>query len=121
MSGKNEEIRSMADLLRSGATLTDLACPVCSSPIFKLRSGELWCPKCQKRVVIVKEGESEPSLQSGGELLFESLESTLLEKIKEVNGRIREEKDVERLLRLSEVLSVLLGNLERARKIERRR
>jgi len=111
----------MADLLRSGATLTDLACPICSSPIFKLRSGELWCSKCQKRVVIVKEGEDERRPEHAGELLFENLELTLLEKIKEVDSRIREEQDIEQLSKLGEVLSVLLENLERARKIERRR
>lgn len=119
MSRKNEDVRSMADLLKSGATLTDHVCPVCSSPIFKLRSGELWCAKCQKRVVIVKEGEQafEPTAQ----LLFGNLESTLLAKIEEVNERIREEKDVERLLKLNEALSVLLENIERTRKIQRRR
>ncbi|HDO41444.1 MAG TPA: hypothetical protein ENH03_00890, partial [Candidatus Bathyarchaeota archaeon] len=40
MSGKKTEksdkVRLMADLLRSGATLTDLSCPVCASPIFRL-------------------------------------------------------------------------------------
>jgi len=119
LSGRNEDIRSMADLLKSGATLTDHVCPVCSSPIFKLRSGELWCAKCRKRVVIVKEGEE--AYEPAAQMLFGGLESTLLTKIKEVNERIREEKDVEQLLRLNEALSALLENLERTRKIERRR
>jgi len=120
-SEPNEGIRSMADLLRSGATLTDLACPACSSPIFRLRSGDLWCAKCHKMIVIVKEGEEKESAEHLGESLLESLESTLSEKIKEVNGRIREEQDIEQLLKLGEVLSMLLENLERAKKIPRRR
>ncbi|MEM3193638.1 MAG: Sjogren's syndrome/scleroderma autoantigen 1 family protein, partial [Candidatus Bathyarchaeia archaeon] len=55
--GKGDKIRLMADLLRSGATLTDLSCPACASPIFKLKSGELWCAQCQKKVIVVKEEE----------------------------------------------------------------
>mgnify|MGYP002396420265 CR=1 FL=1 len=119
LSERREDIRSMADLLRSGAKLTDLSCPVCSSPIFKLRNDELWCAKCKKKVVIVKEGEQD--IEPAGQLLIGNLELTILAKIREVNERIREEGDVEQLLRLGEVLSVLLENLERARKIERRR
>jgi len=111
----------MADLLRSGAKLTDLSCPVCSTPIFKFRSGELWCAKCQKKVVIVKGGEEEQSFEHASRLLFGNLESTLLSKIRELNERISEEGDVERILKLGEALSVLLENLERARKIERQR
>ncbi|MFQ6094751.1 MAG: Sjogren's syndrome/scleroderma autoantigen 1 family protein [Candidatus Bathyarchaeia archaeon] len=119
MSEKNEEIRSMADLLRSGATMTELSCPACSSPLFKLRSGELWCAKCQKRVVVVKEGEQ--PLHPAAHVLLGNLESTLLEKIQELSGRLHEEKDIERLSKLGEVLSKLLENVERVRKIERRR
>jgi len=72
-------------------------------------------------IVIVKEGEEKESAEHLGESLLESLESTLSEKIKEVNGRIREEQDIEQLLKLGEVLSMLLENLERAKKIPRRR
>jgi len=121
LSARNEELRSMVDLLRSGATLTDLSCPACSTPIFKLKNGELWCAKCRKRVVVVKEGEGEQPFEQAGQSLLGSLESTLLAKIQEVNDKIREAGDAEQLLKLGEVLSVLLENLERARKIDRRR
>ncbi len=53
MSDDRTKLRSMADLLRSGATLTSLACPVCSSPLFRLKNGELWCAQCEKKVVVV--------------------------------------------------------------------
>ena len=119
MSEGNKELRSMADLLRSGATLTNLSCPVCSSPLFKLRDGELWCAKCQKRVVVVREGE-EP-FEPTAHLLLGNLESTLLKKIQEINDRILEEEDIEQMSKLSEVLSKLLENLERVRRIGRRK
>ena len=119
MSGKNEEIRSMADLLRSGATLTELSCPVCSTPLFKLKSGELWCQRCRKRVVVVKEGE-EP-ISSMKPLLFETLRSTLLSKIQMINDRIQKEEDIEQLHKLNSALSSLLENLEKIRRLERRK
>ena len=56
----NTPIKRMADLLIQGATLTDLSCPVCASPLFRLKDGTLWCAKDEKKVVIVKEGEEPP-------------------------------------------------------------
>ncbi len=55
----------MADLLRQGATLTDLSCPACASPLFRLKDGSLWCANDEKKVVIVKEGEEEPPKPTG--------------------------------------------------------
>jgi len=105
----------MTDLLRQGATLTELPCPACSSPLFKLRSGDIWCAQCQKRVIVVKEGESPTKATSS--MLLSSLESTLLTKIQEMERRIRE-ADIEKLQELGGILSTLLENLEKVRKIK---
>jgi UPF0148 protein len=107
----------MADMLRQGATLTERACPACSSPLFKLRSGDLWCAQCQKRVIIVKEGET-PS-EATSPVLLTSLETTILTKIQEIEKEIKEEKDAEKLQKLGTILSTLLENLERIRKMKR--
>ena len=117
MSSESNELKSMADLLRSGATLTSFSCPVCSSPLFKLKSGELWCAKCKKRVVVVKEDEG--ATESIGSILLENLESTLLTKIQDINDLIQDEYDPEKLGRLSSVLSTMLESLERIRRIKR--
>jgi len=107
----------MADMLRQGATLTELSCPACSSPLFKLRSGDLWCARCQKRVIVVKEGE--PSIGATSPVLLTSLESTILTKIQEIEREIKEEKDPEKLQKLGTILSTLLEDLERIRKMKR--
>ena len=117
MSEKGDTVKAMADLLRQGATLTELSCPACSSPIFKMRSGDLWCAKCQKRVIVMKEGES--PLQISSPVMLTSLESTILLKIQEVERKIKEETDFERLNRLGATLSTLLENLEKVRKIKK--
>jgi len=67
-------------------------------------------------VIVVKEGESLNKATSS--MLLASLESTLLTKIQEVERRIREEADVEKLQGLGWILSTLLENLERIRKLK---
>jgi len=67
-------------------------------------------------VIVVKEGESPTKATSS--MLLSSLESTLLMKIQEMERRIREEGDVEKLQELGGILSTLLENLEKVRKIK---
>jgi len=106
----------MADMLKQGGTLTELSCPACASPLFRLKSGQLWCVKCKKRVVVVKEGEQ--PIERSNSMLLINLESTLLKKIKEINTKIEEEKDPEQLQKLGATLSVFLENLEKTRKMK---
>jgi len=117
LSEKGKNIKAMADLLRQGATLTELSCPACSSPIFKMKSSDLWCVNCEKRVVVVKEGESPSEVTSP--VMLTSLESTILSKIQEVERKIKEETDFEQLNKLGDILSILLENLEKVRKIKK--
>jgi len=105
----------MVNLLRQGATLTELSCPVCSSPLFRLKNNELWCARCQKRVVVVREGES--PLRATEPILLDSLETTILSKIRDLGLQMQEETDVDRLERLGNLLSNLLSNLEKIRRI----
>ena len=106
----------MADMLKQGGTLTELSCPACASPLFRLKSGQLWCVKCKKRVVMVKEGEQ--PIERSDSMLLVSLESTLLKKIEEINTKIEEEKDPEQLQKMGATLSALLETLKKTRKIK---
>jgi uncharacterized Zn finger protein (UPF0148 family) len=81
-----------------------------------LRDGKLWCAKCQKRVVVVKEGE--PTAKITAPLLLGKLEATVLAKIQEVENKIQQENDPEQLQKLSNILSTLLQNLEKIRKMK---
>jgi UPF0148 protein len=115
---KTEEkhIKRMADLLRQGATLTELACPACSSPLFKLKSGDLWCAKCEKKVIIVKEGEEQ---KTTSHMVLDTLEATLLAKVQEIQNKMQHEERPEELQKLGTTLSELLENLEKTRKIKK--
>jgi UPF0148 protein len=114
---EEKHIKKMADLLRQGSTLTDLACPACASPLFKLKNGDLWCAKCEKKVIVVKEGE-EPS-KTTSSIVLDTLETTLLQKIQEIQNKIQHAESAEELQKLGSTLSELLENLEKTRKIKR--
>jgi len=107
----------MADLLRQGSTLTELACPACASPLFRLRNGDLWCAKCEKKVILIKEGEDPTILQSS--LALGDLEMTLLAKVQEIQSKIEHTENVEELQKLSTALSELLDNLEKIKKMKK--
>jgi len=116
VSTKQKDLENMADLLKRGASLTELSCPACSSPLFKLKTGEIWCAKCQKRVLVIKEGET--SEEATKSIMLTGLESTVLTKIREVQAKINEEKDPAQLEKLSATLTSLLENLEKIKKMK---
>lgn len=105
-----QNTKRMADLLKSGARMLDKICPVCSSPLFQLRNGEIWCANCDKRVVILKEGEREGTIPKP--VLWEELEDTLLMKLNEINSKMREKQDPDELQQLVRITSSILEALE---------
>ena len=109
-------MKGMAELLRSGATMLDRSCPECGSPLFRLRSGEIWCANCQRRVVVVAEGE-EATAEAGMELA--SLERALVRKISSIETPLTNEGDPKKLKETAEVLDALLASLERLRRVRK--
>lgn len=49
----NDNIKKMADLLRSGNKMLNMACPVCNNPIFQNSEGLTFCPTCDRKIIIV--------------------------------------------------------------------
>ncbi len=109
-------MKEMAELLRSGATMMSQSCPECGSPLFRLKSGDIWCAKCQRQVVIVKEGE-EAIAEAGAQLV--TLEKTLVDKLSSIEEWLSAETDLDRLQLLAEVVNALLVSLERLRRIRK--
>ena len=113
----DSHIKRMADLLRQGATLTDLACPNCSSPLFRLQDGTLWCGKDEKQVVVIKEGE-EPQ-KSNTTPVMDKLEATLMAKVQDIERKIEKTDSAEELEKLTCTLSELLNSLEKVKRIKK--
>lgn len=108
-----EHIKRMTDLLKSGATMLSEHCPSCNSPLFNIK-GEIRCPKCNKRVVMISE---ERQLLSGSSLLDDA-ERIILLKIRESSDKILKEKQIAKLDRLSGLLIKWLEALEKIRRIK---
>jgi UPF0148 protein len=107
----------MARLLRSGATMLSYSCPECDSPLFRLKSGEVWCARCQKRVIILREGEDESTLRR--ELLWDHLEGAIMEKLSRLSGLLSAEEEPMRIREIAESISTLLTSLQRLRRLKR--
>jgi len=110
------EMKQMAEFLKSGATMLSYSCPECASPLFRLKTGDIWCPKCNRRVVIVPEGE-ESSVEAGAQLA--SLERAIVDKLASMSGSLAEESDIENLKAVADVMDALLASLGRLRKIRK--
>jgi uncharacterized Zn finger protein (UPF0148 family) len=120
----------MADLLRSGNTMLNMACPVCNNPIFRNRDGNTFCPTCNRNVLIVKdetyEGstikKSEPYhkeqmniLHSKKTELLNSLQEIMLEKIEIITKKLENETNSQVIETYTEIL---LNCLEILNKIQ---
>jgi len=110
------EVKRMAELLKSGATMLPETCPECGTPLFR-KGSETFCPRCNKPVVIVRSSEEESRLMA--ERVFEDSEETLLSKIREVNMAMKIEKEPERLVLYGNALASWLDALERLRRLRR--
>jgi UPF0148 protein len=105
-------MKQMAELLRKGATMLSESCPECNTPLFKLRDGSLVCPMCNKPVVVVSADTDTEAMARQG-----SIDQTLLNKIKEIQAMLEQEKDPTRINVLLETLMKLLDTRERIRKL----
>ncbi len=110
-----DDVKRMADLLKSGATMLSDICPECGSPLFKVK-GEVFCAKCNKPVVYAK--ATGPSATVSPTHLLDSLEQTVIAKISEANEVLKTEKDLARLSAYSNLVFGWLSTLEKLRKVK---
>ena len=108
------EMKRMADLLRSGATMLQETCPVCATPLFRLGK-DTFCPKCNRPVAIVKSAEEEVKLAS--QQVLDNLDQAILEKIAELNAAIKNEHGLAPLRELGEAVKTYLSVLDQVRKL----
>ncbi|MBN1216422.1 MAG: hypothetical protein JXA99_13405 [Candidatus Lokiarchaeota archaeon] len=114
----------MAELLRLGYTMLNEACPKCNTPIFRNKNGEMICPSCNRKVVIMKENinsisdntniEKKQNLSSYNNKILDStykiLENKiyiLLEKIEKENEITKIREYVGLLKELYEILKII--------------
>lgn len=113
MSEDREQVKRMSDLLKSGATMLFEHCPVCNTPLFKI-GDEVYCSKCNKRVLLVKDGR-EDSIK--GLILLDEVEKTVMGKLQETTQLVKNEQDSAKLRELGGLLTVWLEILDRIKQI----
>jgi uncharacterized Zn finger protein (UPF0148 family) len=112
-----EEIKKMADLLKSGGAMLKESCPQCASPLFRTPSGDIYCVNCNRKVVIVKTEEEAAKLTTP--VTLASLEEAILLKLQYLEQKIRAEENVETLQALVSLTNSYLETLERVRKVRK--
>ena len=90
-------------------------CPVCSSPLFSIRD-EMWCLKCNKRVV--KVSELDEAGAASIPYILTSLNNTLSAKLEEINILLQRTTDPEEINKLAQTLETLLRIIRESRKLE---
>jgi len=91
-------------------------CPDCKVPLFKLRSGEIICPSCDRRVVFAAD-EQEAKRVVTEQTVISEAESVVLEKISELTKLIKESSSEESYL-LAKQLLRWLSIAEKIKKIQ---
>ena len=125
-----DDIKKMADLLRTGYTMLNISCPVCNNPIFKDKSGDLFCAACNRNVIIVKNNNTKENNQTRSEITskedkrstgtkeltmdikeLKPLKNVLLKKIGEITSKLDEENELEQIERFTSLLQELISLL----------
>ena len=117
-----DEAKKMANLLKSGFTMINLACPVCSNPIFRDKNGNSFCPICNRKVVIVddrisnnKENSKDLNNHSkdldekiSSTAIYQKLKLTVTRKLKEFNDLLEREKDLEASKKIVSIIAQII-------------
>ena len=106
------DVKQMAELLKSGASMLSETCPQCGTPLFR-KGKDTFCAKCNRPVVILQSTEDEGRLMN--RQILENIEQTLLVKIRDLNSAIKNESDPDRLVAYGNALNAWLIAIEKLR------
>jgi UPF0148 protein len=115
MGEEKAVIARMAALLKSGATMLNELCPACKVPLFRLKTGEVICPSCGQRFVLVSSDEEE--IRARAALTLRNLEATVIEKIEFLRRKVAEAESLDELIDSGRALATFLQVLEQARRV----
>ncbi|MFX1303282.1 MAG: Sjogren's syndrome/scleroderma autoantigen 1 family protein [Promethearchaeota archaeon] len=111
----------MADLLRSGSTMLNIACPVCNNPIFRKRDRTVFCPTCNRKVLIVRNNSLQNNEIKTNEIQnnkkqqlnkriqhnekFSLLKEVLIEKIELIIQKLKNEDQINLIEQYTNILA----------------
>jgi len=115
MVGEDKVVRKMSELLRAGAVMLDLACPVCNAPLFKLKSGEVVCPTHGPVRVVKTDSEA---IEALSQTVLDRLEALATSRIGSLVDSIDRAPSVDEEGRLLDELERWLEVLERVKRLK---
>jgi len=108
-------VKHMAQLLKNGATMLSETCPICGTPLFRLKTGEIFCPRCNRRVYIVKDEKEEKAVKRS--FVMDYLLDALYERLEELTISLQNANTVEELKDYLSILNLILEVLAKANRI----
>jgi len=115
MAGEDRVVRKMSELLRAGAVMLDLACPICNAPLFKLRSGEVVCPTHGPVRVVKTDSEA---IEALSQTVLDRLEALVTSRIGSLVDSIYRVPSTDEEGRLLDELERWLEVLERVKRLK---
>jgi uncharacterized Zn finger protein (UPF0148 family) len=100
----SDQIKKMADLLRSGATMLKDVCPVCNSPLFRVENKTV-CAKCGYTPAVAQQVFAQPD---NTVRVLNRLNLTVAKKLDELESEIAKATDLDRLSKLAELVLIFL-------------
>ena len=124
-----EDAKKMANLLKSGYTMLNLACPVCNNPVFKNKNGDTFCPICNRKVLLInpelsddedkyhipKDQNKESNKEINNITIYQDLKRVAIMKIKLFTNLLENEKDIEIVDKLTRSLIQLINLISQIR------
>lgn len=95
-----DSAKIMAQLLRSGNTMLNQACPICNNPLFRNKDGMTFCPICNREVKFVETGSEKKDKEDGNVKIQEkdslnTLKQIILEKIDFIAQKLKFEAQID--------------------------
>jgi len=115
VAGEDKVVKRMSELLRAGAVMLDLACPLCNAPLFKLKSGEVVCPTHGPVRVVKTDSEAIEALSQS---VLDRLEALATSRIGSLVDSIDRAPSVDEEGRLLDELERWLEVLERVKRLK---
>lgn len=117
-SSERERRERLARWLRMGAAMTGHTCPVCGTPLFRYR-GQLFCPVCERRVVVVRDEMEAERVQS--QLYLYDLEREAIGVLRRLvsESRLDQQMDPARVKEVGAAVNEWLDVLTKVRQLLR--
>ncbi len=118
---KKEEdgIKSIADALKAGGALLNVACPICNYPLIKVDE-KIYCKICNQEVYIYRDESELPkeykqALKQKPKISSEEteVEKTIKGKIEDLRKKLEKAVDPDEIGKLSEAIGKLNQTLKR--------